>query len=130
MARRKIHDIGEPVLLHALSVADLYAMLAFVRADRSRGFSSISAEQKAIVDRKHNDIEEELYRRTYGHNPFKKKEIVIDGQKPEEVLDNMNGTEHASDGKEASAQTFIVTKNETPEPKDEHPSTFVVAKNE
>lgn len=134
MVRRRKLNMDGSALLETLSVADLYAMFVFVSADKNRGFSAISTEQKAIVDRKYAEIEEELYRRTYGYNPFmKQQKLVVEGQNPETVIKGMTDetTMYVNTSKEPITQTFVVTKNEEQqEPKDEAPQIFVVAKNE
>jgi hypothetical protein len=131
MARKQVRNADGSVVLADLTVADLYSLLMFVSADRNRGFNAVSPDKKALVEKKFKEIENELYVRTYGYNPF--VAIVINGQKPEDVVDNLDSTVYVSDNKEPITQTFVVAKNEKEAPKEEikqeGPQTFVVAKN-
>lgn len=97
-----------------LSFSDLYSMYLFVSGDANfKGFGGTSPEAKKIIREKQKEIEEELYQRVYGFNPFVKhrKEAVFLGIKPEDIdLDRV-----------------LVVRHPVEEPKDEQPETFVVA---
>jgi sulfur carrier protein ThiS len=120
MARKKKVG-GVPEGLDSMSVADLYALFMFVGSNRGR---SAGRDAKIAVDQKFFQIEEELFNRAYGYDPFKKDVVTITGQKPEDVLGEL---------RTKAVQTFIVTKNEDillDEATGMPPQTFVVKKNE
>ena len=93
MAKKKVLAAGEAVVLADLSMADLYAMYLLVSSNRNRGFGSTQAATKSLIDVKIKEVEEELYSRVYGFNPFANKDlgvVVIEGEKPEDVLAKLN----------------------------------------
>jgi hypothetical protein len=141
MARTKKLEKNGSLALSSLSFADLSAMLLFVGSDRNKGFNSRANQQtKVLIDMRFHEIEEELYRRVYGKNPFE-KQVVINGQDPKEVMDKLktvvvtdergepvDGAVVLKDDTETTTQTFVVKKNVKKVLKDEMPQTFVVAK--
>src|SRR5271157_1454254 len=87
--KKKLEKNGMSVLSE-LSFSDLHAMLSFVGDNRNKGFNSYAGpEIKRLLDARFREIEEELYRRTFGKNPFE-RQVVINGQDPKEVLDKLN----------------------------------------
>ena len=141
MASKKIYNKDGSAMLSGLSFSDLHAMLMFVATNREKGFN-VSPQTKMVIDARYREIEEELYIRAYGHNPFASK-AVIDGQKPEDVIsklgpvtmldgmgnpiEDLKGHVVEKDGVKVLTQTFVVQKNKKEEIKDEQPKTFVVA---
>lgn len=100
--------------IQKMSTADLYSLYLFVSNDaNNRGFGMTSPNARAVVRVKQKEIEQELYLRAYGCNPFEKHQVVVEGTKPEDV----------------DLDRFVVAKGENEEPVDEKPDTFVVAKN-
>jgi hypothetical protein len=101
--------------LQGLSFSDLYALYLFVSNDgNNRGFGATSPDARVVVRDKQREIEEELYLRAYGYNPFKKHKVVFDGVKPEDIdLDRV----------------AVITPGDNKEPEDAEPETFVVHKN-
>lgn len=55
--------------IRSVSTADLYAMLLFVSADANKTFGD-NEHAKLIVRGKQKEIEDELYFRIYGFNPY------------------------------------------------------------
>jgi len=109
-AETKIMSIKE------MSTADLYALYIFVSNDgNNRGFGMTSPKAKDIVRGKQKELENELYIRAYGYNPFEEHKVVAvhEGVKPEDIdLDKV-----------------LVVTGDNKEPKDEKPDTFIVVKN-
>ena len=98
----------------SMTTSDLYSMYMFVANDaNNRGFGLTSPEARDIVRERLKEIEEELYFRAYGYNPFKEHKVVVSGTKPEDV----------------DLDRFAVVKGPNKEPEDKKPETFVVAKN-
>jgi hypothetical protein len=94
-----------------LSFSDLYMMYQFVFGDAARGFGSASMDARKLVRDKQKEIEDELYERAYGFNPFTKfaKKIVFEGQKPEEIdLDKFM----AKKVEEVTDKTFAVVQGD------------------
>jgi len=128
MGRKKVLNEGGEIKVIDLSMADLYALYLFVGAHRSKGFNIIPNETKTLIDHKFVEIEDELYRRAYGCNPFKKVPLVVyEGMRPEDIdLDKFE----IKDKDENKTNNFVVTKNENIESKDVAPQVFAVFKNE
>lgn len=117
MARKKANNNIGLAVLQNLSMADLYALYLFVTSDRNRGFNAYDQTTKFMIDKKMKEIEEELYIRAYGCNPFKK--TVIEGIRPEEIdLDKIK-----------PSPNFVVLKSKDKKIADEKPETFIVAEN-
>jgi len=94
-----------------MSTADLYALYLFVSSDANKGFG-VSPSTMAIVRGKQKEIEQELYMRAYGCDPFEANKVVIEGVKPEDIdLDKV----------------ATIVSGDVEEPKDEEPKRFVVA---
>jgi len=99
-----------------MSFADLYMMYTFVSNDaNNKGFGMTAPEARRVVRGKQKELEEEMYKRIYGFNPFEKFSITVEGEKPENI----------------NLDRFTVVKNKpnNDDPKDDEPQTFVVAKN-
>lgn len=96
-----------------MSTSDLYALYLFVSNDgNNRGFGMTSPMAKAVVREKQREIEQELYLRAYGYNPFEEYKQEFHGMKPEDIdLDKV-----------------VVYSGPDKEPEDKEPQTFVVAK--
>lgn len=115
VVKKKTKQSG-PQDLNEVSFADLYSMYLFVSHDaNNRGFGKTTPEAKTIVRQKLAAIEEEIYMRLYGFNPFTEfvKKAVVQGQKPEDI----------------DLDRFVVAKGPNKEPENKKPETFVVAKN-
>ena len=70
-----------------MSFADLHAMYLYVQSHNGVGLGTVRAAAQVIILERLKEIEDELYTRAYGKNPFK---VVIVGQKPEEVIAKFN----------------------------------------
>jgi len=118
-----------------LSMADLYALFLFVSSNWNRGFGPGQKNAEKAISMRMKEVEGELFFRAYGQNPFSvtTKTIVIEGQKPEDVIAAMPMTttdvkkEHADGKDETKQQTFVVADKNVKEEDSEHPN-FVVTK--
>jgi hypothetical protein len=129
MARKKVSNESGEVVVANLSMADLYALYTFVSSNRGKGFRIMPLEVKLAVDKKFIEVEDELYKRAYGCNPFKESVIVHEGVKPEDI--NLNLFDKHDKENIETPERFVVKTNEViDEPKDEKPQTFAVFKNE
>ena len=64
-------DNNEPIGdLSKYSFTDLYNMYLFVNTDTNRVFNKYDKSTKELVFYKKKLLEEELYIRVYGHNPY------------------------------------------------------------
>jgi len=112
--KKKAVKTGVMLGIQKMSTADLYSLYLFVSNDaNNRGFGVTSPDARAVVRNKQKEIEEELYLRAYGCNPFKKYQVVVEGMKPEDV----------------NLDRFVVTSGPNKEPEDIKSDTFVVTKN-
>lgn len=112
--RKTKKKVTKVTKIQDMPLADLYALYLFVSSDgNNRGFGVTSPDARVIVREKQREIEQELYMRAYGYNPFDKHKVEFEGMKPEDIdLDRV-----------------AIVKGEIEEPKDEEPQTFIVAKN-
>jgi len=94
MAKKKASNDAN-VKVTELSLSDLYALYRFVSSDRDKVFGIAHKTAEKVVSAKLKEIENELYCRAYGHNPYETKvgaeqqnvtKITVDGQKPEDVV--------------------------------------------
>lgn len=69
-----------------LSFADLYAMYQFVVSDFHQSFGG-NKEALRKVSEKKRELEEEMYLRTYGENPYT---VTVNGEDPEKVIRAFN----------------------------------------
>lgn len=101
--------------LHGLDLQSLFLIYNFVLSNANTGFGTIEQEGKVLIREKLMEIEEEIYNRIYGFNPFKKyrKVVSVKGTKPEDV----------------NLDRFVVAKNKEQEVGDQNPKRFVVKKN-
>lgn len=67
-----------------LTLGELLQLHAFVTADASKSFGTKN-EAKKIVRTRLAEVEEEVYMRVYGCNPFFAKAITVTGRKPEDI---------------------------------------------
>lgn len=93
------------VKVENLSISDLYYLYLFVSNDaNNRMFGKTDPKIKEVIRKKQKEIEQELYERAYGYNPFVKFKTEYNGIKPEDIdLNNVKC--------EKAPQTFIVAKN-------------------
>lgn len=93
------------VKIENLPISDLYYLYLFVSNDaNNRMFGKTDPKVKEIIRKKQKEIEQELYERIYGYNPFDKFKTEYNGIKPEDInLDNIKCEE--------VPQTFVVAKN-------------------
>ena len=70
------------VNINDIGIRDLIELYTFVRADADRNFGA-NTRGKAIVRARLAEIEETLYKRVYGSNPFVL--LKIEGQTPESI---------------------------------------------
>lgn len=112
--RKSIKNKTKNSKVQDLSLSDLYALYMFVSNDgNNRGFGVTTPDAREVVLEKQREIEQELYLRAYGYNPFEKHKVIFEGMKPEDIdLDRV-----------------AVSKGEIEEPKDEEPQRFIVVKN-
>ena len=71
--------------LPGLKMADLYALFQFVSIDYNKQFGSNKYNTKELVHERYNSILEELNKRAYGRNPYRKEAIKVDGETPENI---------------------------------------------
>lgn len=151
MPRKKIVNSGK-AKVKELPFSDLYALYLFVSSRLDTPFKKQLATN--ILNERFIEVENELYERAYGVNPYK-----VEGQRPEEVIagfpvpkkvpDNLNVTEpgvvsvnppvslaqpskqvtYVKTGNVLEEKIFVVVDTKS-ELKDEKPQTFVVANKE
>lgn len=116
--------------LDAISFSDLYMMYLFVSGDAGRTFGP-NPEAKKEVREKLRVLENELYKRVYGKNPF--TPITITGIEPTSIDLNKfvqqakeEKSETVEKAQEPADKKFIVVQEPITEPKDQSPQTFVV----
>jgi len=117
--------------LEAVSFSDLYMMYLFVSGDAGRTFGP-NTDAKKEVREKLKVLEDELYRRVYGKNPF--MPITITGVEPTSIdlskfaapIKDGAITEKTSESEITEDKKFIVVQDPLTEPKDQTPQTFVV----
>ncbi|MFA5023356.1 MAG: hypothetical protein WC523_00165 [Patescibacteria group bacterium] len=134
MPKKKVDGAeGHNVSVKNLSMADLYALYMFVSANWNRGFGAGKKNAEKVIEAKMKEIEEELYSRAYGRNPFVAEKIVsatttIEGQLPEQVLASLPIVKF--DGEEKTEQkpqsNFIIANKDIKEENTEN-SRFIVA---
>jgi len=114
----------QSVDITTLSIADLYALYLFVSNDgNNRGFGMTSPAAREVVRSRQKEIEQELYKRAYGYDPFAEHKLEIEGMKPEDIdLDRVAVYKHESDDEtkvtmeeDEKPETFVVVKNKTEE---------------
>jgi len=94
-----------------LSLADLYALYLFVDRNMNRGFGRASVAAKHEVSERYMQIENELYRRAYGHNPFKVYPADTDVESGRQLQDMVTVLDEKGEKVEAVRDTFVVVKN-------------------
>lgn len=101
--------------LAVLSFSDLYAMYQFVFSDAARGFGSASVDARVVVKNKQKELEDELYNRIYGFNPFTKfaKSFTVKGQKPEDIDLNKFMAKKVDEEVPEESKKFAVIKGES-----------------
>lgn len=67
-----------------ITTSDLYSMYLFITQDpNNTGFGRVSKDAKVLIKKKQKEIEEELYNRVYGFNPFEQHVVEkIDPNSP------------------------------------------------
>lgn len=112
MAKKKIlKKSKESVDLSKMSFSDLYAVYLFVSGLNNNVFGK-KVQAKDLFRNKLTEVENELYNRVFGVNPFSLKEnetvdvIDIKGQNPIAVINSFNKTEVVE-----TTGNFVVAKN-------------------
>ena len=102
--RKVIRQKAHTKDLSDLSIQSLLSLYDFVCDDYNKSFSAVSKEARDLIIKKKNDIEDEIYKRTYGFNPIKKYPARAFNSKPPEV-------KKLVDSNEEIQKRFIVKKN-------------------